>query len=530
MMKCWAIAVAIALWAPLAVLGQLTPDEKRALEVKPAVVLVVVQYEAKWTYGDISLKLPHGELGTGFFFHPDGYLITNGHVVQHANLKDLEARASLQDELRADAIKSVKYVAAEAEKQGHQLSNQQVVELLQHGKIELVQVPTLSVVLSNGKVLNADILQYSAPITENGKDVAVLKVPGSNYPTVPLGNSEQVRLQDTVMVMGYPGVASSFGNNPIISAESNFEASATNGHISAIKTGTIGVPLIQSDVAITHGNSGGPGFNERGEVIGIATAGAEQQGFNFLVPINTAMEFVRQTGVTPARGAFDQHWDKGLALYDAGDYKQAIGEFDNALQFMPDQPDAKKYRASAVLAEDQLSPTQRTLETTGKAPLYAAVGVLLLGAIVLILRRKRPQPQLAMAAANSTGGQPSVLPPVQSLPSSDARVPRTLLEKNYGSIQFTSGALSGRSFRIDKQGLWVGRDPKCGAVISDDTVSAEHAWIVPVDDMVMLIDKGSSNGTYVNSTDSPRVSKIGLKNGDRIFLGKKGPVATYFSN
>ena len=261
MIKRWAIAALVAWWAPLAALGQLTPDEKRALEVKPSVVLVVVQYEAKWTYGDLSLKLPHGELGSGFFFHPDGYLITNGHVVQHANLKDLQAVESLQAELRADAIKSVKYVAAEAEKQGHSLSNQQIVDLLQHGKIELVQGPSLSVVLSNGKVLNADILQYSAPITENGKDVAVLKVPGSNYPTVPLGNSDQVRLQDTVMVMGYPGVASSFGNNPIISAESNFEASATNGHISAIKTGTIGVPLIQSDVAITHGNSGGPAFN-----------------------------------------------------------------------------------------------------------------------------------------------------------------------------------------------------------------------------------------------------------------------------
>ena len=531
MTKRCAIAVVIALWAPLAALGQLTPEEKRALEVKPAVVLVVVQYQAKWTYGDISLKLPHGELGTGFFFHPDGYLITNGHVVQHANLKDLQAVASLQAELRADALKKLEEIASEAEKQGHSYSHQQILDLLQRGKIEFVEGPTLSVALSNGKVLNADILQYSAPITENGKDVAVLKVPGSNYPTVPLGNSDQVRLQDTVMVMGYPGVASSFGNNPVISAESNFEASATNGHISAIKTGTIGVPLLQSDVAITHGNSGGPGFDEKGEVIGIATAGAETQGFNFLVPINTAMEFVRQTGVTPARGAFDQHWDKGLDLYDAGQYHQAIGEFDNALQFMPDSPDVKKYRASAVLAEDQLSPTQKMLETTGKLPLYAAAGVLVLGALALVLRRKRPEPQLAMAAASGAVVQPPVQPSVPSAPSSSAApLPRTLLEKNYGSIQFTSGALSGRSFKVDKEGLWIGRDPKCGVVLSDDTVSGEHAWIVPVDGTVMLIDKGSSNGTYVNSTDSPRVSKIGLKNGDRIFLGKKGPVATYFAN
>ena len=43
------------------------------------------------------------------------------------------------------------------------------------------------------------------------------------------------------------------------------------------------------------------------------------------------------------------------------------------------------------------------------------------------------------------------------------------------------------------------------------------------------LDRGSSNGTYINSVDSPRVSKISLKNGDKIFLGKKGAVFTYFS-
>ncbi len=528
MMKRWAVAVGIALWVPLAALGQLTPEEKRAMEVKPAVVLVVVQYQVTWSSGDKSITVNHADLGTGFFFHPDGYLITNGHVVQHANFKDPQAMASFQEELRADAVESATKAASDWEKQG--LSREQIVDLLRRGKLELLG-PTLKVGLSNGKVLNADILQYSAPITKGGKDVAVLKVPGSNYPTVPLGNSEQVRLEDPVMVMGYPGVASNFGDNPIVSAESNAEASATNGHISAIKTGTIGVPLLQSDVAITHGNSGGPAFNDHGEVIGIATAGAEQQGFNFLVPINTAMEFVRQTGVTPARGTFDQHWDAGLDLYDAGQYRQAIGEFDNALQFMPDQPDVKKYRASAVIAEDQLSFLQRMVETTGRGPLYAAAGILVLGAVVLVLRRKQPVPQPAMSAAAGVNAQPLAQPPGPFVASrNDAPLPRTVLEKNYGSIQFTSGPLSGRTFKVDKQGLWMGRDTKCAVVLSDETVSGEHAWIVPVDGTVMLIDKGSSNGTYVNSTDSPRVSKIGLKNGDRIFLGKKGPVATYFAN
>ncbi|HYB76667.1 MAG TPA: trypsin-like peptidase domain-containing protein [Candidatus Bathyarchaeia archaeon] len=515
--------------------GQLRPEEKRALEVKPAVALVVVQFQTKWTLGDISVKLPHGEIGTGFFFRPDGYLITNGHVVQHANLKDLQAVQSLQNELRKDAIRNLTGLIALIEKQtGKKLTDRDVVTLAQKATIELVGPPTLTLVLANGKTINADILQYSAPVTENGKDVAVLKVGGSNYPTVPLGNSEQVRLQDPVMVVGYPGVASPWGGNPLISAESNFESSATDGHISAVKTSAIGVPVLQSDVAITHGNSGGPAFNDQGQVIGIATfgsldqSGQAVQGFNFLVPINTAMEFVHQTGVQAERGTFNQHWDQALDYYDAGQFHKAIAEFDNVLQFMPDLPDAKKYRAAAVVAEDKLNPLQKLVETTGTTPLYILVLVLVLAAVALVMRRK-PAPQPAMATAAAAGGArlAATRPVLQTGPGVSVLPPAA--EANYGSIQFISGPLSGRSFKISKDGLWIGRDPRCGAVLPDDTVSGEHAWIVPVEGSVVVIDKGSSNGTYVNSVDSPRVSKISLKNGDRIFIGKKGPVATYFA-
>jgi len=535
MMKRLAMAVIVVAAVCVSVVSasQLRPEEKRALEAKPAVALVVVQFQTKWTLGDISVKLPHGEIGTGFFFRPDGYLITNGHVVQHANLKDIQAVQSLQNELRKDAIKNLRGLIALIEKQtGKTLTDKDVVTLAEKASIELVGPPTLTLVLANGKAINCDILQYSAPVTENGKDVAVLKVGGSNYPTVPLGNSEQVRLQDPIMVMGYPGVASPWGGNPLISAESNFESSATNGHISAVKTSAIGVPVLQSDAAITHGNSGGPAFNDQGQVIGIATFGSLDQsglaiqGFNFLVPINTAMEFVHQTGVQAERGTFNQHWDQALDLYDAGQFRKAIAEFDNVLQFMPDLPDAKKYRAAAVVAEDKLNPLQKLVETTGTTPLYIVVLILLLGAVALVMRRK-PALQPALAGAAAAGGRVAATRPVLQPSPGVAVLPAAT--ESYGSIQFISGPLSGRSFKISKDGLWIGRDPRCGAVLPDDTVSGEHAWIVPVEGSVVVIDKGSSNGTYVNSVDSPRVSKLGLKNGDRIFIGKKGSVATYFA-
>jgi S1-C subfamily serine protease len=525
------IAMTTAFTSP-AIAQQLKPDEKRALEAKPAVVLVVVEFKAKWTLGDTAVTLTHREIGTGFFFHPDGYLITNGHVVQYANMKDLQAEKSRQEELKADNVNKLKEVVAAYEKQtGKSVTEAQIGALWHNASIAQVGTPTITVVLENRKTVNADILQYSAPIDENGKDVAILKVPGGNYPTVPLGNSDQVRLQDAIMVMGYPGVASQWGDNPLISADSNYEASATNGHISAVKTGPMGMPVLQTDTAITHGNSGGPAFNDAGEVIGIATFGNDSvQGFNFLVAINTAKEFVRQTGVSATRSTFDEHWDRALDLYDASQFKSAIAEFDNVLQFMPDLPDARKFRAAAVDGEDHLNFVQKTVETVGTTGIYAIVGALLLGAILVVALRgkssgKKPAPMQQQPQQHRS----STMLKTVVVASGGGTLP-TIGRVSYGTIEFTSGGQLGRTFRIGRDGLKVGRDPRCEVVLPDETVSGEHAWIVPMDGGVFVIDKGSSNGTYVNSADSERVSKAELKDGDRIFIGRKGPVAVYSMN
>ena len=524
------IAVMAAFTLP-AIAQQLKPDEKRALEAKPAVVLIVVEFKAKWTLGDTAVTLTHREIGTGFFFHPDGYLITNGHVVQYANMKDLQAEKSRQEELKADNVSQLKEVIAAYQKQtGKSVTEAQIGALWKNASISQVGTPTITVVLENRKTVNADILQYSAPIDENGKDVAILKVPGGNYPTVPLGNSDQVRLQDAIMVMGYPGVASQWGDNPLISADSNYEASATNGHISAVKTGPLGMPVLQTDTAITHGNSGGPAFNDDGKVIGIATFGNDSvQGFNFLVAINTAMEFVRQTGVTPGRSTFDEHWDRALDLYDAGQFKAAIAEFDNVLQFMPDLPDARKFRAAAVDGEDHLNVVQKTVETVGTTGIYAIVGALLLGAIVVMSMRGKKPAAAKPSPAMESQLRPVAVPKTVVVASGGGGMP-TIGRMNYGSIEFSNGALAGRKFRISRDGLRIGRDPRCEAVLTDETVSGEHALIVPMDGGVFVIDKGSSNGTFVNSADSERVSKVQLKDGDLIYIGRKGPMATYSVN
>jgi len=154
--------------------------------------------------------------------------------------------------------------------------------------------------------------------------------------------------------------------------------------------------------------------------------------------------------------------------------------------------------------------------------LFGVAGVVILAAAFFVLSRRRP----AVAVA---GGAPSVRTRLETPP---AVAPPVAAERTFGSVQVTAGALSGKRFNITKAGLLIGKDPaKCQIVVTDDTVSHEHAWIVPLDNSVVVIDRGSTNGTYINSVESPRVSKVGLQNGDRVYLGKKGSVIlTYFSS
>lgn len=519
------------LWA-----GQLTTEEKRALELKPAVVLVAVQFKTKWSLPGTPFELEHAETetGTGFLFRPDGYLITNGHVVTDANLKDPQAIDRLKQQLMVEFFTALQqgevaeYIEGQIHRKLTDAEREQVARSGSQWKISIEGTPTLQVILQNGKVLNADILQFSAPVDQGGKDVAVLKIPGDNLPTVKLGNSDNVRLQDQIMVMGYPGIAAPWSHksaSSIISMESSFEPSATNGHISALKTESIGTPLLQSDVAIYHGNSGGPAFNDQGEVIGLATYGAQEaQGFNFLVPINTAMEFVRQSGVTPEIGAFNKHWIQALDLYDAGLCNHSIGEFDNVAQFMPGLRDAQKYRAAAVACVNKMGPYQKLEESIGKGPLLAIAAVIVLGVLLVLWLVLKGSGAAKAPVVAQQRPQAPLQPIQQSLPAQA----QPSAPGSFGRIQFTAGSLSGRTFPISKDGLWIGRDPKCAVVLQDDSISGEHAWVVPVDGSIVVIDKGSTNGTYVNSANSPRISKVGLRNGDQVFLGHKGSVFTYF--
>lgn len=162
---------------------------------------------------------PFGQ-GSGFVITKDGYIVTNSHVV--ANGADVEVTVQFKDGREYDAT-----------------------------------------------VVGAD----------ESTDVAVLKIDANNLDTLPLGDSDDVRVGEWVLAIGAP-----FG----------LSHSVTAGIVSARGRGNVGIvdyaDFIQTDAAINPGNSGGPLLNLDGEVIGLNSAILSRTGGNlgigFAIPVN----------------------------------------------------------------------------------------------------------------------------------------------------------------------------------------------------------------------------------------------------
>jgi serine protease Do len=129
-------------------------------------------------------------------------------------------------------------------------------------------------------------------------DLAVLKLPGTDFPTLPLGNSTPVEVAEPVLAIGNP-----FGLNQTV----------TMGIVSAVGRVNIGVndyeDFIQTDAAINPGNSGGALINTCGELIGINTVlfstSGSYMGIGFAVPVNIARTVFEQIR---AQGRVSRGW------------------------------------------------------------------------------------------------------------------------------------------------------------------------------------------------------------------------------
>jgi serine protease Do len=136
-----------------------------------------------------------------------------------------------------------------------------------------------------------DRREYQAKIVgvDRRTDVAVLKIDAKNLPVVRVGDAQDLKAGEWVIAIGSP-----FG----------FENSVTAGIVSATarSLGDAYTPFIQTDVAVNPGNSGGPLFNLRGEVVGINSQiysrSGGYQGVSFAIPIDVAINVKDQLVAT----------------------------------------------------------------------------------------------------------------------------------------------------------------------------------------------------------------------------------------
>lgn len=100
--------------------------------------------------------------------------------------------------------------------------------------------------------------------TDPSTDLALIKIEGDDFPTVPVGNSDELKVGEWVLAVGNPFNLNSTVTAGIVSAKARaIGATASNGQAANIQS------FIQTDAAINQGNSGGALVNARGELVGI---------------------------------------------------------------------------------------------------------------------------------------------------------------------------------------------------------------------------------------------------------------------
>src|SRR5436305_1408485 len=222
-------------------------------------------------------RVEHG-LGSGIIISPDGYIVTNNHVIEGAT----DIRVTLNDRRVLPA-----------------------------------------------KLIGAD------PMT----DLAVIKINGSGFPSLPWGDSTALKPGQTVLAFG----------NPF-----NFRFTVTRGIVSALnrphpyrddarKPGE----FIQTDAAINPGNSGGPLVNAHGEVIGINTflisPSGSFAGMGFAIPTQIARPVVD----TLLKDGKIEHARMGVAINDVTPENAAFFHLDNASGALISQVEAGSPAAKA---------------------------------------------------------------------------------------------------------------------------------------------------------------------------------------
>jgi S1-C subfamily serine protease len=548
--------------------ADVSDGERLAMYSKPSVVRIIDGIAGQYVFlspknETLTFNVSYITLGSGFFINSSGYIATNAHVVSTTHDGEDKAKETLFSQLLGQVGKyyqkdprefnrdTINYIFSRSRLTGYKLYHH--------------------VIIPDGSVFPFEIKQYGAPTGESndqGKDVAVVKIEVKNAPVLLLGDSDKLKLQDHVTVIGYPGAADTF-NTGTLDQKSQLEASITDGKLSARKASSSGAPILQVSAPATHGNSGGPCLNDKNEVVGLLTFrgdtvnGQEVTGFSFVVASNTVMEYVKAAGATNELGVIDKDYRDGLDLYWSGQYKNAIPKFEQVKRLFPQHSEVDRLLQSSQQAvsegKDQSGLSAGWLVGGVVVVLFLIIAIIVIVVVVFLIMRRRgksqpakpvsgmapkplggptpplskPEPPKASPPAYTPAPPPSAPPAPPPMAAADRdrtvdlsqtiAIPRSsdTAPISYGWITFVSGILTGEKIEIKAEGACIGRDAMLSQiVIADPRISKRHVWIGVKDGRVVVTDQGSRNGTFLNDPKSERITESTLKAGDTVILGE----------
>jgi hypothetical protein len=185
---------------------------------------------------------------------------------------------------------------------------------------------------------------------QRGADVALLKIKNTKdlFPALELGNIKDLKEGSEVIIAGFPTLVEGEEDpRAAISYKTSTKPTITRGIISSIKEDLTGKTVLQTDASIDHGNSGGPAFNNLGQVIGIATFTEESKSgnFNFLRDIAELKELMAKNKIDNKLGDLTNLWKEGLKNYRSKYYSQAIRNFRQIEGQSPAHPTIKELMA-----------------------------------------------------------------------------------------------------------------------------------------------------------------------------------------
>ncbi|MBD5146068.1 MAG: trypsin-like serine protease [Ruminococcus sp.] len=195
--------------------------------------------------------------GTGIVLSSDGYIITNWHVIE-TSYETYQSTGGNPFDNPFSFFGGGYETVTKTEKASE-----------------------VTVTLSDGSEHKATVVG-----SDENTDLALLKIDADGLIPAVLGNSNDLKLGEKALTLGYPlGLGLSASGGMVSGLDKEINSELSNGK-------TVTMTLIQTDASINPGNSGGPLLNSKGEVIGITSskiASSSIEGIGFAIPISDAI-------------------------------------------------------------------------------------------------------------------------------------------------------------------------------------------------------------------------------------------------